>query len=1161
MPIGVSLVVLAAASGQFPDTLDNLRAGDVVPQVGLLLDRSCSMGWGHVTTDCPWYSANYRGGSNSFNKKDQMKSVLVGCKSAEDGIIDLWANRVNFSVYDFGSGTSLKVPFDSTKAQLESGILGIPSTGATNMSLGLQNLGEYFNQYFTSGNTLECRPNFIVMLSDGNPNGGDGRFNWECTAPTENRFVSRNQPWFGSEYMFQHPDLLCSVPGDQNILTYTIGFGQPGDFSPTNLQNVASYGGGDYFYASDAQQLNAAFENIITAIVAKSALFFAPIAIQTESNFSANYAYSASFKPQAGGPWRGTVKKYCVVPPVGLNGQYSTSVDTCLFVSTTGDDLLTNPNAEDLWTGSRSLAADIGGAGDVVLSQMGSVSGGTPKAPYYSHRNVLSWRPGTAGYAAVEPTTWTASDTLTNGCDHYRLVNRLHGYTFDADCNNGTPQAVGTWPLGDTVHFTPTLLRYGDCHDQAGAPVADVCYLVVGMNDGGVHIFDAASGKETTMLIPGELWGDTDIANSQINEIMEQPNLTYTHRYYVDGAARLFHDDQDADGIIDLGEKAWLVFGLGRGGKAYYAIDVGQIQQGRLDTSRNPVYPIRYTQGTVFEELRDTWSAPWLGIAEFNQQLMRTAVFPSGHIGMLDLQGQGSAGSSPAQPVPPAVNLNNARSVDCKGAGNFADFNGLDPNDWCGQMRFDGCQGTLSDPCYDGGFVPLDYTDGPLTFNDGLNHAAAIRVKFKKFDLHDNDLLRVEDAQGNLAGSYTREELRGQWSPWVYGTHIALRLVTDGVDTKDRGYVIGEIEWVPGSAITQAPSASSGQGAAGGVAPQRDPNFVLGRDHKPTVYFVDLDKWNGTAPVAFANQTTDAPVMLRITNDCGTLTANCLDQNTFVDLRDMICPISAEPSVYTEGGILKTAYWGDECAQIWKAWTDDNGKTYKARRLISLNSGHLGVDKDHRKIFRKLDIVLSSCPGQRVVGVYFGTGNQQRPLAKDELQDTAITDGRDLIGVVWDYDGLPAGLTQQGLLDVTSRQDRTAPEILVQEGKHGWFIGLNPNERMLRDPLVFDGVSFFKTYEPTQNPVECGGGSGIDRIYAVDNCNGAPAQDVNGNGTRTLSERRVWNGETEIGGGLFFFTPKDSPVLVSHADLSKQQKADLNERRRSRPGLYLWREY
>ena len=63
-------------------------------------------------------------------------------------------------------------------------------------------------------------------------------------------------------------------------------------------------------------------------------------------------------------------------------------------------------------------------------------------------------------------------------------------------------------------------------------------------------------------------------------------------------------------------------------------------------------------------------------------------------------------------------------------------------------------------------------------------------------------------------------------------------------------------------------------------------------------------------------------------------------------------------------------------------------------------------------------------------------------------------------------------------------------------------------------------------------------------------CNGEADQDVNGNGQRTPDEREVWNGNTDMGGNLFFYAPSDGKVLLSHADLSKVQSAALNRRGR-----------
>ncbi len=217
------------------------------------------------------------------------------------------------------------------------------------------------------------------------------------------------------------------------------------------------------------------------------------------------------------------------------------------------------------------------------------------------------------------------------------------------------------------------------------------------------------------------------------------------------------------------------------------------------------------------------------------------------------------------------------------------------------------------------------------------------------------------------------------------------------------------------------------------------------------------------------------------------------------------------------------------------------------------------MNKDNRKIFRKLDLVTSICPGQAVIGLYFGTGNVQRPAALDELEDPSAGNGRDIIGVIWDYEALPSGLTQSGLKEV-SYVNRIDPAAILLGGKYGWFISLRNHERMLRDPLVFDQVGYYKTWEPTLTAPECGGGAGVDRIYAIDSCSSEAAVDADGDGSREISERETWSGGTEIGSGFLFFTPRDAPVLVSHADISKRQSAELNKRERRRPGIYFFRE-
>lgn len=1133
------LFVASAAFGQFPDALDHLRGADVKPQVGLLLDRSCSMGWGRTWTNCYWYARAFQRGDPRLNKKDQMKAALIGCQDPKDGILDTWADRINFSVYEFGRGASLRVPFGSPLGRLESGVRAIPSTGSTHMTRGIRDHARYFRDFLNSRNSLSCRPNFLVMLSDGNPNGGSSMFDFECKYPIESLFVGWWNPWEGSRYIERHEDVLCNVPGDQNIRTYTIGFGRPGDFSPWILQGIAAAGDGAYFPASNAAELSAAFEGIIGSIVKRSALFFAPIEIQTGSLFSDNFAFATSFKPESAGPWRGNIKKHCIAPPRRADGSYDPSVDTCLFVSPDGLNLQTNPLVMDLWTGSRTLNSDEGGAGEVMFSTMRTVSGGRPSGPFYRHRNILTWRPGRTGYVPVNPANLGSDYTWVNGCDRHRLLNLLNGYTYDANCATGNPVATNPWILGDSVHSPPVLLKYGPCENSSGNAVVGRCFLVAGMNDGMLHIFDAANGRETSALIPGELWTPNSVARSNLRDLIAQPSPQFTHRFFVDGGARLFHADDDLDTYIDRNEKAYFVFGLGRGGRAYYSIPVNRLINGVLTTANNPVYPLTRHPGNALGELGDTWAQPWLGRTKWNGVTRDVAVIPSGHIPELDVvSGPVPSGSSGGN-----IDTNDVRSAACEGPGGLADFNGYAPT-WCEDAWFDSCRGTVANPCYDGTGVPLDVAQ-VVRFDDGTYNAAALRIFFSSFDLAPGDRLRIEDSQGNVVGSYTRNQLAGQWSPWVYDTRMTLRLITDGIDSNNKGYRVKWVEW-----------------ARGALKPRATPTpFRLGVDHRPNVFAIDLDAFNGASALPFTQEPTDDAVVVRFTNDCaGFDVAKCIDATKAPELAHMICPVSGEVSVWSTGEHVKSLYWGDECGQIWKAWTDDAGVTWNARRLVNLNGGSMRVNKDHRKLFRKLDLVLSTCPGAVAVAVHFGTGNVQRPAATDELADRSITNGRDIVGVVWDHPGLPVNATEAQLLDVTNGYGRPGVQILAG-GHHGWYINLPDDERMLRDPFVFEGVYFAKTYRPVTGASECKGGSGVDQIYALNSCNGDAAHDQNQDGVYAVAERKAWSGSTEGGAGMFFFAPKDGSVVVSHMDLSTQQPASLNQSRRIRPGLYFWREF
>jgi hypothetical protein len=108
---------------------------------------------------------------------------------------------------------------------------------------------------------------------------------------------------------------------------------------------------------------------------------------------------------------------------------------------------------------------------------------------------------------------------------------------------------------------------------------------------------------------------------------------------------------------------------------------------------------------------------------------------------------------------------------------------------------------------------------------------------------------------------------------------------------------------------------------------------------------------------------------------------------------------------------------------------------------------------------------------------------------------------------------------------------------------------------MLREPLVFESVAYFKTFQPVHVGGECDRTTGTDRIYAVNNCTAAPIV-----GT-TTADREVWRGNTDVGGNLLLLTPQDSAPFVSAANMGTSERAALVENKRARvPRIFQWRE-
>ncbi|POR11790.1 PilC/PilY family type IV pilus protein [Diaphorobacter sp. LR2014-1] len=199
--------------------------------------------------------------------------------------------------------------------------------------------------------------------------------------------------------------------------------------------------------------------------------------------------------------------------------------------------------------------------------------------PSYGNRNIYTYDPEAAATKGV-PFRWislssnmkTALWGSTTGGE--ALVDYLRG----SSSGEGSVYRQRKTPLGDIVNSTPALVHdlVNSYYDylppiSGGTDYGAETYrrfiktkqlrsgqLVVGANDGMLHMFNETSGVESFAFMPRSLLG----------VVKQLANTDYTHRYYVDGPA--YESD-----VYDRSAARWrnLVQGFGgAGGKYLYTI-------------------------------------------------------------------------------------------------------------------------------------------------------------------------------------------------------------------------------------------------------------------------------------------------------------------------------------------------------------------------------------------------------------------------------------------------------------------------------------------------------------------------------------------------------------------------------------------------------------
>ena len=452
----------------------------------------------------------------------------------------------------------------------------------------------------------------------------DGGFAWldELTYFMANADVSPGAPNFPSELATDD-----KITGRQSVVTYTIGFA--GVNAPV-VQNAAVAAQGVYYVAQNAQQLQSALVSAFIAIrdwSPTAAAATVPISSLNRGESSTD-VYLAFFGPQPQSTWPGTVKKYqlstnpaacgtgvplCLVGQSGKNIEVTdpvtnqTSVDATAASGVNSDaPPWTLPSLQD------GAKPDKGGTGQVLIN---TLTPDTRKIYTYLSGAVSSLADLSAASNRMHFNNAAITKTLLGNAamtdaERESLINYIRGGNLgDVNCSDGsggTPCTTwSTWPHSATEHTKPTVVTYDN---KAAVPVQYVYYL---QNNGMLTAADSRTGLEKWSFLIEE-------ALPQLSAL--RANNNGPEIYVADGNPEVYVLDRNANGVIEPadGDRVWLYFGLRRGGRSIYAIDVtskdAPLFKWKITanggTGKVCVGTAACTSVPAFDELGQTWSTP-----------------------------------------------------------------------------------------------------------------------------------------------------------------------------------------------------------------------------------------------------------------------------------------------------------------------------------------------------------------------------------------------------------------------------------------------------------------------------------------------------------------------------------------------------------------------
>ncbi len=175
------------------------------------------------------------------------------------------------------------------------------------------------------------------------------------------------------------------------------------------------------------------------------------------------------------------------------------------------------------------------------------------------------------------------------------VLDWAKGYDVEDEDGDGAIDDT-RWILADMLHSKPLVINYGVRTSSFTVDNPDQ-RIVVGTNGGFLHMFNNDDGQEDWAFFPKEL--------APVLNLRRENAFSSQHVYGIDATAVTWTLDLNRDGNLKAadGDKVYLYFGLRRGGRILYAMDISNPD--------NPSLLWRVDADSPgFAELGQTWSVP-----------------------------------------------------------------------------------------------------------------------------------------------------------------------------------------------------------------------------------------------------------------------------------------------------------------------------------------------------------------------------------------------------------------------------------------------------------------------------------------------------------------------------------------------------------------------